>query len=47
MEIFKQLNHDGVTVILVTHEQHVAQYSHRVLQMKDGAIISDSGGPSC
>ena len=47
MEIFKQLNQGGVTVIVVTHEQHVAQYSKRILQMKDGAIISDSEAPSC
>lgn len=47
MEIFKQLNQEGVTVIVVTHEQHVARYTHRILQMKDGEIISDSGVPSC
>lgn len=47
MDIFKQLNQEGVTIILVTHEQHVARYSHRILQMKDGEIVSDSGGPSC
>jgi len=47
MEIFKKLNQDGVTVVVVTHEKHVAQYSNRVLQMKDGAIVSDSGVSSC
>ncbi len=47
MEIFKKLNQDGVTVVVVTHEHHVAQYSNRVLQMKDGAIVSDSGVSSC
>ena len=47
MEIFKHLNQEGVTVIVVTHEQHVAQYSNRILQMKDGAIISDREVASC
>jgi len=47
LKIFKQLNQEGVTVIVVTHEQHVARYSNRILQMKDGEIISDGGVPSC
>jgi len=47
MDIFKQLNQEGVTIVLVTHEQHVARYSNRILQMKDGEIISDSGVASC
>ena len=47
MAIFRQLNQDGVTIILVTHEQHVAQYSKRILQMKDGTIISDNEVTPC
>jgi len=42
MGIFSRLNQEGVTLILVTHEQHVAQYAQRVIHMRDGIIVSDS-----
>ena len=42
MGIFSQLNQEGVTLILVTHEQHIAQYAQRVIHMRDGLIMSDS-----
>ena len=42
MAIFSRLNQEGVTLILVTHEQHVAQYARRVINMRDGLIVNDS-----
>ena len=42
MSIFSQLNREGTTLILVTHEQHIAQYARRVIHMQDGSILSDS-----
>jgi putative ABC transport system ATP-binding protein len=42
MDIFSRLNQEGTTLILVTHEQHVAQYARRVMHMRDGQIDSDS-----
>ncbi len=42
MAIFSRLNQEGVTLILVTHELHVAEYARREIQMRDGLIVSDS-----
>jgi putative ABC transport system ATP-binding protein len=41
MELFNQLHSDGNTIILVTHEEHIAQYSHRIIRFRDGYIESD------
>ncbi len=45
MEIFTQLNQEGATIILVTHEPDIARYSHRIVQLLDGQIISDRPVP--
>ncbi len=41
MKILQKLNHQGHTIILVTHENYTAQHAQRVIEMKDGKIISD------
>ncbi|KKP97635.1 MAG: ABC-type transport system, involved in lipoprotein release, ATPase component [Candidatus Moranbacteria bacterium GW2011_GWE1_36_7] len=41
MRILQNLNNDGHTVILVTHETYTAQHAKRILNMKDGQIVSD------
>ncbi len=41
MAIFQQLRDSGITVVLVTHEPDIASYASRVLQMKDGLLVSD------
>ncbi|MDR1567331.1 MAG: ATP-binding cassette domain-containing protein, partial [Streptococcaceae bacterium] len=41
MELFKQLNQDGVTIILVTHDVAMASYCSRVLHVLDGEIIDE------
>ena len=41
MDLFQELNQEEVTLILVTHEQEVAQKTNRIIQMKDGKIIAD------
>ena len=41
MELFAQLNAQGNTVIVVTHEGDIAQYAHRILTFNDGVMISD------
>ncbi len=41
MQIFTQLNDEGNTVIMVTHEPDIAEYTKRILTFKDGRMISD------
>lgn len=41
MEIFKDLNLKGNTIILVTHEQSIAKYSQRIIRVRDGCIEAD------
>ena len=41
METIKKLNEEGVTVIMVTHDQHLAREAKRTVQMMDGVITSD------
>jgi putative ABC transport system ATP-binding protein len=41
MALFRELNQQGVTIILVTHEHDVAIQTHRIVQMRDGKIVSD------
>jgi putative ABC transport system ATP-binding protein len=41
MEIIKNLNAKGVTIIMVTHDQHLAREAKRTVQMMDGVIISN------
>lgn len=39
MEIFNNLNQQGHTIVVVTHEPHIAAYAKRVIELKDGKII--------
>ena len=41
MEMLSELNHDGTTVIMVTHSQHDSTYAHRVLHLFDGELVQD------
>ena len=41
MQIFKEVNGEGMTVVLVTHESEVAAQTHRIVQLRDGDIVSD------
>src|SRR3981081_516397 len=41
MGIFQQLNANGITIIMVTHEQDIAAYARRNVVMRDGMILND------
>ena len=41
MNILRDLNRIGHTIILVTHDQTVATYAHRAIELKDGWVLSD------
>ena len=41
MHIFDKIQADGNTVILVTHEEEIAHYAHRIIRLLDGIIESD------
>jgi len=41
ISIFKQLNQDGITVVLVTHEMDIAEQTKRVIRLYDGKVVSD------
>ncbi len=45
MEIFGKIHDAGNTVILVTHEEDIAHYAHRVIRLRDGVIESDTTTP--
>src|SRR4051794_18449258 len=41
MELLRDLNADGLTLILVTHDESVGMSANRLVRMRDGAIVSD------
>ena len=42
MNLFKKLNSEGQTIILITHEEDIANQSNRIIHIRDGLIESDS-----
>jgi putative ABC transport system ATP-binding protein len=42
MTFFQQLNKEGHTIVLITHEDDIAAFAKRIIRLKDGEIISDN-----
>ena len=42
MEIFGKIQQAGNTVVLVTHEEDIAHYAHRIVRLRDGLIETDT-----
>ncbi|CAB3288711.1 ABC transporter related protein [Methanocaldococcus lauensis] len=40
MDLLKELNEKGITIIMVTHDKDLAKYASRIIKMKDGKIVS-------
>ena len=45
MNLFDEIHAAGNTVILVTHEEDIAQHAHRIVRMRDGVVESDELNP--
>ena len=45
MALFDRLHAEGQTLIIVTHEEEIADRCHRVITLKDGHLISDKNNP--
>ncbi|MGQ0722408.1 MAG: ABC transporter ATP-binding protein [Candidatus Eiseniibacteriota bacterium] len=41
MRLFQELNDEGVSVLIVTHERDIARYTKRVIELRDGRILRD------
>lgn len=46
MKIFYQLNESGTTIVMVTHEQDIANHAKRIVRIRDGNIIEDTLVPN-
>src|SRR6266404_8374624 len=46
MELFRQLNQEGTTIVQVTHSEANAAYGSRTIQLRDAWLVSDTGNPA-
>jgi putative ABC transport system ATP-binding protein len=46
MELFNEIHAKGNTIIMVTHEEDIAMYAHRIVRLRDGLVESDVINPT-
>lgn len=46
MDLFDQLHSKGNTIVMVTHEEDIAHYAHRIIRLRDGLVESDTVNPN-
>lgn len=46
MDLFDQLHRKGNTIVMVTHEEDIAKYAHRIIRLRDGLVESDTINPN-
>ncbi len=46
MDLFDQLHSKGNTIVVVTHEDDIAKYAHRIIRLRDGLVETDVQNPN-
>ncbi|MGD2092129.1 MAG: ABC transporter ATP-binding protein [Candidatus Aminicenantes bacterium] len=46
MKVFRELHQQGITIVLVTHEEDIARFAKRVIRLRDGEVIADEATDS-
>ena len=46
MRLFSEIHRNGNTIILVTHEEDISRYAHRIIRLRDGLVESDEANPN-
>jgi ABC-type lipoprotein export system ATPase subunit len=42
MDVFKRLNNEGLTIVMITHDPRIAGYAGRIVKMLDGKIVGET-----
>ncbi len=43
MHLLTELNHEGTTIVMVTHNEHDAKIAHRIVRLFDGQVVEADG----